>query len=69
MRDPWVCNWKQRPLQYPNPDKSLKKNSLQSSGATLAAVAQKQDEMQPGSRVIIFSYDTGERYLSIEDLF
>ncbi len=40
-----------------------------SSGATLAAVAQKQGDMKPGSRVIIFSYDTGERYLSIEDLF
>ncbi len=40
-----------------------------SSGATLAAVAQKQAEMPTGSRVIIFSYDTGERYLSIEDLF
>jgi cysteine synthase A len=40
-----------------------------SSGATLAAVAQKQDEMPTGSRVIIFSYDTGDRYLSIEDLF
>ena len=31
----------------------------------LAGVA----DMKPGSRVIIFSYDTGERYLSIEDLF
>lgn len=40
-----------------------------SSGATLAAVAQKQAEIPAGSRVIIFSYDTGERYLSIEDLF
>lgn len=40
-----------------------------SSGATLAALAQKQDSMAPGSRVLIFSYDTGERYLSIEDLF
>ncbi|RYY76039.1 MAG: cysteine synthase A [Gammaproteobacteria bacterium] len=40
-----------------------------SSGATLAALAQKQSEMPAGSRVIIFSYDTGERYLSIEDLF
>lgn len=40
-----------------------------SSGATLAAVAQKQSEIPPGSRVLIFSYDTGERYLSIEDLF
>jgi cysteine synthase len=40
-----------------------------SSGATLAALAQKQHEMAAGSRVLIFSYDTGERYLSIEDLF
>lgn len=40
-----------------------------SSGATLAAVAQKQAEMKAGSRALIFSYDTGERYLSIEDLF
>lgn len=40
-----------------------------SSGATLAAVAQKQNELPAGSRVIIFSYDTGDRYLSIEDLF
>jgi cysteine synthase len=40
-----------------------------SSGATLAAVAQKQDELPSGSRILIFSYDTGERYLSIEDLF
>lgn len=40
-----------------------------SSGATLAALAQKQHEIPAGSRVIIFSYDSGERYLSIEDLF
>lgn len=40
-----------------------------SSGATLAAVAQKQDELAAGSQVLVFSYDTGERYLSIEDLF
>lgn len=40
-----------------------------SSGATLSAVAKKQHEMAAGSRVIIFSYDSGERYLSIEDLF
>jgi cysteine synthase len=40
-----------------------------SSGAILAAVAQKQNELPNGSRVLIFSYDTGERYLSIEDLF
>ena len=40
-----------------------------SSGASLAAVKQKQDDIPAGSRVLIFSYDTGERYLSIEDLF
>jgi cysteine synthase A len=40
-----------------------------SSGATLAALQQKLPEMKPGSRVLIFCYDTGERYLSIADLF
>jgi cysteine synthase A len=40
-----------------------------SSGASLAAVAQKIPEMKPGSRVLTFCYDTGERYLSIEGLF
>jgi len=40
-----------------------------SSGASLAAVKQKEAELPAGSRVLIFSYDTGERYLSIEDLF
>lgn len=40
-----------------------------SSGASLAAVQNKQDDMKPGSRVLVFCYDTGERYLSIEDLF
>lgn len=40
-----------------------------SSGATLAALKQKESEMAAASRVLIFSYDTGERYLSIEDLF
>lgn len=40
-----------------------------SSGASLAAVKNKEAEMAPGSRILVFSYDTGERYLSIEDLF
>jgi cysteine synthase A len=40
-----------------------------SSGAALAAVAQKLPELQKGSRVLTFCYDTGERYLSIEGLF
>ncbi len=37
-----------------------------SSGATLAAIAQKLPELAAGSRVLGFNYDTGERYLSIE---
>ena len=37
-----------------------------SSGATLAAIAQKLTELPAGSRVLGFNYDTGERYLSIE---
>ena len=40
-----------------------------SSGASLAAVAQKLPEIPKGSRVLAFCYDTGERYLSIEGLF
>jgi cysteine synthase A len=40
-----------------------------SSGASLAAVKKKEAEMAPGSVVVVFSYDTGERYLSIDDLF
>ena len=41
-----------------------------SSGSSLAAVAQKIEEGVPeGSRILTFSYDTGERYLSVEGLF
>ena len=40
-----------------------------SSGASLAAVAQKLPEIPAGSTVVTFCYDTGERYLSIEGLF
>jgi cysteine synthase A len=40
-----------------------------SSGASLAAVAQKLPEFQDSATVLTFSYDTGERYLSIEGLF
>ena len=40
-----------------------------SSGASLAAVKKREADLPPGSRVLVFSYDTGERYLSIEDLF
>jgi cysteine synthase A len=38
-----------------------------SSGATLAAIAQKLKELPAGSRVMGFNYDTGERYLSVPD--
>ena len=38
-----------------------------SSGATLTAIAQKLAELPPGSRVLGFNYDTGERYLSVPD--
>ena len=37
-----------------------------SSGATLAAIAQKLPELPPGARILGFNYDTGERYLSVE---
>jgi cysteine synthase A len=37
-----------------------------SSGATLAAIAQKLPELKAGATVLGFNYDTGERYLSVE---
>jgi len=40
-----------------------------SSGASLAAVAKKIQELPAGSKILTFAYDTGERYLSIEGLF
>ena len=38
-----------------------------SSGATLAAIAQKLPELDADARVLGFNYDTGERYLSVPD--
>jgi cysteine synthase len=38
-----------------------------SSGATLAAIAQKLGELGGSPRVLGFNYDTGERYLSVPD--
>jgi len=38
-----------------------------SSGATLAAIAQKLPELPAGSRILGFNYDTGERYFSVPD--
>ncbi|MBE0654883.1 MAG: cysteine synthase A [Bacteroidales bacterium] len=40
-----------------------------SSGASLAAVHKKINEIPAGSRILTFNYDTGERYLSVDDLF
>ncbi len=40
-----------------------------SSGAALAAVAQKLKEVSAGKTILTFNYDTGERYLSIDGLF
>jgi cysteine synthase A len=38
-----------------------------SSGATLAAIAQKLKELPAGARILGFNYDTGERYLSVPE--
>jgi len=38
-----------------------------SSGATLAAIAQKLPDLPGNVRVLGFNYDTGERYLSVPD--
>ncbi|HEX7497839.1 MAG TPA: cysteine synthase A [Candidatus Limnocylindrales bacterium] len=40
-----------------------------SSGAILAAVANKLPEIADGARILAFTYDTGERYLSVPGLF
>ena len=37
-----------------------------SSGATLAAIAQKLPELPANAKVLGFNYDTGERYLSVD---
>lgn len=40
-----------------------------SSGGALAAVAKKLKDLPKGSKIVTFSYDTGERYLSVDGLF
>ena len=40
-----------------------------SSGASLAAVAQLLPSLADGARILTFTYDTGERYLSIDALW
>ncbi len=40
-----------------------------SSGSVLAAVARKLPDIKDGARILAFTYDTGERYLSVPGLF
>lgn len=40
-----------------------------SSGASLAAISQKLADIEKGSTILTFCYDTGERYLSVDGLF
>ena len=40
-----------------------------STGASLAAVAKKIDEIPADANILTFCYDTGERYLSVPELF
>ena len=40
-----------------------------STGSSLAALSKKLPEIPKGSKILVFNYDTGERYLSIEGLF
>lgn len=40
-----------------------------STGASLAAVARKIQQIPEGATIVTFNYDTGERYLSIEGLY
>lgn len=40
-----------------------------STGASLAAVSKKLPEIPEGATVLTFNYDTGERYLSVENLY
>ncbi|MGE4429909.1 MAG: cysteine synthase A [Sphingobium sp.] len=59
----------------PNDAKEFARNSARlegmligiSSGATLAAIAQKLPDFAPGTKILGFNYDTGERYLSVPD--
>ncbi len=40
-----------------------------SSGAVLAALNKKTSDLRTGTRIMTFCYDTGERYLSVDELF
>jgi cysteine synthase A len=40
-----------------------------STGASLAAISKKLNEIPENAVILTFNYDTGERYLSVEELF
>ena len=40
-----------------------------STGAALAAIAKKIKDIPENARILTFNYDTGERYLSVDELF
>jgi cysteine synthase A len=40
-----------------------------STGATMAAISKKIDEVESGKTILGFNYDTGERYLTVDGLF
>ncbi len=40
-----------------------------STGASLAAISMMLKEIPKGSKIITFAYDTGERYLSVDNLY
>lgn len=40
-----------------------------STGASLAAIAKKINDLPKGTKILTFNYDTGERYWSVPDLF
>lgn len=40
-----------------------------STGASLAAIGKKYKEFEPGSTILTFNYDSGDRYVSVEGLY
>jgi cysteine synthase A len=57
---------------YDNARRAAKEEGLFvgiSSGASLAAVAQLLERVDKNSTILTFNYDSGERYLSVDDLF
>lgn len=70
MLDGTISVSKEKAFEYAK--KAAKQEALLggiSTGATLAAIAQKIPELKTGSTILGFNYDTGERYLSIDGLF